>query len=173
MYHLWCFSIYFGNTVITKVHVVFVFTTFTSCKMGCCSASDTFSFEQSSSGRGGSFFTSDAVDGILMHCCDYTYPVDYLIWKTENEALFILLIWAILFFEIVTNNHCDHVDTFEVSSLILSGSLGLKFFLRNRFRSAVPFPKRAKASTSGFINSLLCSCRRLELIMLSEATVTT
>ena len=97
MYHLWCFSIYFGNTVITKVHVVFVFTTFSSCKMGCCSASDTFSLEQSSSGRGGSFFTSDAVDGILMHCCDYTYPVDYLIWKTENEALFILLIWAILF----------------------------------------------------------------------------
>lgn len=44
----------------------------------------------------GVFFTSDAVDGNLMHCCDYTYPVDYLIWKTENEALFILLIWAVL-----------------------------------------------------------------------------
>ena len=95
MYHLWCFSIYFGNTVITKVHVVFVFTTFSSCKMGCCSASDTFSLEQSSSGRVGSFFYLrccwrylDALLRLYLPC----WLFDLKDWKWG----IILLIWAVL-----------------------------------------------------------------------------
>ena len=72
-----------------------------------------------------------------------------------------LLIRAILLLRSSPNNHCDPVGTFIASGLILSGSLDLKLF-----------PKRARASTSGVVNSLLYSCRRLELIILSEATVT-
>ena len=60
------------------MHDVFVLT-FSSCKIGSCSASDPFSLEQSSSGRVGSFVTFNVVDGMLMHYCDYTYPVGYLI----------------------------------------------------------------------------------------------
>ena len=56
------------------MHDVFVLT-FSSCKIGCFSASDPFSLEQSSSGRAGSFLTFDVVDSMLMHHCDYTYPV--------------------------------------------------------------------------------------------------
>ena len=38
-----------------------------------------FPLEQSSSGRVGSFVTFNVVDDMLMHYCDYTYLVGYLI----------------------------------------------------------------------------------------------
>ena len=62
-----------------------------------------------------------------------------------------LLICAILLLRSSPNNYCDPAGTFVASGLILSGSLDLKLFLQNWFRSAVAFPKRAKASTRGLL----------------------
>ena len=62
-----------------------------------------------------------------------------------------LLIWAILLLKSSPNNHCDPAGTFVARVFNLSGSLDLKLFPQNWFRSGVAFPKKAKASTRGLL----------------------